>query len=239
MTKETTTALLRGKLYGAFSKFLHLFFSPAQIKERFELLYWQLMKWKDPQLGNQHYEAFYTTYFGLNKAFYAGKKIIDIGCGPRGSLEWANTAKERVGLDPLVSQYLKLGATKHQMTYCQANAEAIPYPDNHFDVVTSFNSLDHVDNLDKVIAEIIRVLTPNGLFLLISDIHDNPTICEPSAFGWDICQRFTPQLQVVEEKHFEGHQLYKSIRKGIPFNHKEETKRYGVLTAKFVKLAIR
>ena len=30
----------------------------------------------------------------------------DIGCGPRGSLEWATMAAERVGLDPPVNKYL-------------------------------------------------------------------------------------------------------------------------------------
>jgi ubiquinone/menaquinone biosynthesis C-methylase UbiE len=39
-------------------------------------------------------------------------------------------------------------------------AGQIPFPDAYFDVVCSLNSLDHVDDFDKVAAEIIRVLAP-------------------------------------------------------------------------------
>jgi len=46
-------------------------------------------------------------YFGLSKDFYKGKKILDIGCGPRGSLEWADMTLERVGLDPPGRKILK------------------------------------------------------------------------------------------------------------------------------------
>ena len=41
-------------------------------------------------LNNKHYEQFYTEIFDLDKNFYNDKIILDIGCGPRGSLEWIN-----------------------------------------------------------------------------------------------------------------------------------------------------
>ena len=40
--------------------------------------------------------------------------------------------------------------------------EAIPFPDEHFDVVYSSNVLEHVNEPPKVIGEIIRVLKPGG-----------------------------------------------------------------------------
>jgi len=54
---------------------------------------------------------------------------LDIGCGPRGSLEWADMTKERYGLDPLANEYLKLGADKHKMKYVASGAEKIPFED--------------------------------------------------------------------------------------------------------------
>src|SRR4029079_10710133 len=102
---------------------------------------------------------FYTSHFGLSASDYAGKRILDIGCGPRGSLEWADMTAERVGLDPLADEYLKLGAKNHKMSYVAAPSEKIPFPDGHFDVVCSFNSLDHVDDIPTTINKIIRVVT--------------------------------------------------------------------------------
>src|SRR5687767_10314946 len=57
--------------------------------------YRTIWRWKEKEaqesgrLLNTHYEPFYTTVFGLTHADYAGKAVLDIGCGPRGSLEWA------------------------------------------------------------------------------------------------------------------------------------------------------
>ena len=122
------------------------------------------------------------------------------------------------------------------MRYVQGGAEQIPFPDDYFDIISSFNSLDHVDDLTKSISEIKRVLKPGGKFLLISDIHSYPTICEPSAFQWDVVHRFSPEFRVIKELHFEGNLMYKSIREGVPFNHDNQEDRYGILTVSFEKI---
>lgn len=223
------------KWFDWLARTLYDWIGPKYLKESTELWYWRIEKWREGTLTNGYYVPFYTTHFQLDKSFYTDKKIMDIGCGPRGSLEWATNAAECVGLDPLANEYLKLGADKHRMQYVNAGSEAIPFEDNYFDVVTSFNSLDHVDDLDQSIAELTRVLKPNGLFLFIADIHDQPTVTEPSAFSWDVMEKFKQNFNILQENHYEGHQMYTSIRNGIVFDHSNPTKRYGVLTVKMEK----
>ncbi|MEY5042416.1 MAG: hypothetical protein RLZZ414_1980 [Bacteroidota bacterium] len=213
-------------------------FGVKKQKEFYEWLFWQIQKLKEGKLKNTHYEYFFTTYFGLTKEEYFGKNILDIGCGPRGSLEWASGANKRVGLDTLAKQYIKMEGKKHQMEYVEAGAENIPFDDGYFDFVSSFNSLDHVDDLQKSIAEIKRVVKSGGKFLLISDIHLHKTICEPSSFSWDIVEQFLPEFNLIKQNHYEGNLLYKSIRAGVPYNHQNPQERYGVLTALFVKNAL-
>ena len=128
--------------------------APVRIKRIRELYYWKSVKEDEKNLSSRHYLNFFTSNFDLDEDFYNNKKILDIGCGPRGSLEWADMALERVGLDCLADEYLKLGAINHKMTYVNAPAEEIPFEVNYFDVITSFNSLDHVDDIDKTIKEI-------------------------------------------------------------------------------------
>lgn len=217
------------------SKVLQAVLGKKRQKEFYEWLFWKLKKIREKQLTNHHYEYFFTSYFGFDHEFYKDKKVLDIGCGPRGSLEWANMTQERIGLDTLADRYVKMEGKNHQMTYRQGGSEAIPYPSNYFDIVSSFNSLDHVDDLNQSIAEIKRVLQVGGYFLLIADIHSYPTICEPSAFNWDIVNSFLPEFELVKEQHFEGNLMYKSIRAGVPFNHDNEEDRYGILTALFRK----
>lgn len=131
------------------------------------------------------------------------------------------------------------------MRYVASGAEQIPFPDAYFDVVCSFNSLDHVDDLNRVIGEIIRVLASNGLFLLLTDIHRQPTVLEPVACSWNVVEKFLPALEVVEERHFEYSvrsaegfgDIYQSLRQGVVYDHADPTDRYGILAAKFRKRA--
>jgi hypothetical protein len=74
---------------------------PVRHKERHEMEYWKSRVAAEGRLKNGHYLELYTSHFGLEPEFYRGKRILDIGCGPRGSLEWADMAAERIGLDPL------------------------------------------------------------------------------------------------------------------------------------------
>ncbi|TNE28900.1 MAG: class I SAM-dependent methyltransferase [Bacteroidetes bacterium] len=210
--------------------------SIESVKEFCELVYWKLAQRSDKQLRNDHYKEFYTSYFDLDESFYTGKAIMDIGCGPRGSLEWANMTTERIGLDPLAEKYLKMGASKHKMTYVKAYVEDIPFDDNHFDVICSFNSLDHVKNIEESCKEIKRVLKPGGLFLLVVDIHKYPTFTEPQCLNWSFLQDHFSDFHVLEEKHLENavkRRIYSNLR-----TNKELAKgstENGVLVAKIQK----
>lgn len=40
--------------------------------------------------------------------------------------------------------------------------EALPYPDDHFDCVTTYQTLEHVQDLGRVVSEMVRVTRPGG-----------------------------------------------------------------------------
>jgi SAM-dependent methyltransferase len=206
-------------------------------KEDAELRYWRERRSSEGTLSNRHYERFYTEHFGLDAGFYAGRRILDVGCGPRGSLEWASDASRRVGLDPLADAYRELGTDAHAMEYMAAACEAIPFPNAYFDVVCSFNSLDHVDDLDGSIAELTRVVAVGGLFLLLTDVNHAPTECEPMVFSWDVVDRFRPALRVLRVEHYERAErgMYQSIDAAVPYDHDDPMQRYGVLSASMVR----
>jgi ubiquinone/menaquinone biosynthesis C-methylase UbiE len=212
-------------------------------KNEAELAFWESRFGQQGRLSNDHYEYFYTTHFGLEKSFYRGKKILDIGCGPRGSLEWASGAGLRIGIDPLAEAYRRLGTHLHAMFYVSCNAEDLPFPDDSFDIVCSFNSLDHVDHLGKVIYEIGRVTAPRGFFLLLTDVHQQPNIMEPSVFSWEVVSQFQPAFELLEQRWIEytvfsqeGYgDMYQSLQQGVPYNPKDARVRDGILSARFRK----
>jgi SAM-dependent methyltransferase len=119
------------------------------------------------------------------------------------------------------------------MRYVKAPAETIPFPDNHFDVVSSFNSLDHVDDLDTAVREVCRVVKPGGLLLLLTDVNHEPTITEPITLTWDVVDRFTPPLHVLDVRRYEKDSsgMYASLVSGTPYDDADLRPRYGILSA--------
>jgi SAM-dependent methyltransferase len=180
----------RGAARRAFDAIYTRVKGPEALKEFHEYRYWRLRTETEGSLANSWYEYHYTDLFGISRAFYESKSILDVGCGPRGSLEWAQMASRRVGVDPLVKAYRRLGIDSHKMEYIDAYAEHVPFEDGSFDVVMSMNSLDHTNDPDSVIAEIVRVARPGGTILLLTVIDREPTVCEPHGFGLEVLERF-------------------------------------------------
>lgn len=156
--------------------------------------FWRRRKKAEGALGNAHFEFAFTSLFGLDRPDFTGKAVLDIGCGPRGSLEWAEDAIERVGLDPAADSFLEMGADQHAMRYLPAVAEDIPVYDGRFDIVSILNVLDRVDDPEQAIAEAQRVTKPGGMILLMSVInHDAPGKTALGArrrFGPELIERF-------------------------------------------------
>jgi len=97
------------------------------------------------------------------------KRALDIGCG--GGLlaeEVARLGCRVTGIDPSAASILVARNHAAEMglgiTYQVAHGEAIPYPAATFDIAYCCDVLEHVDDLDAVLAETARVLKPDGIY---------------------------------------------------------------------------
>ncbi|ARN74199.1 bifunctional demethylmenaquinone methyltransferase/2-methoxy-6-polyprenyl-1,4-benzoquinol methylase UbiE [Oceanicoccus sagamiensis] len=122
-----------------------------------------------------------------------GHQVLDIA-GGTGDLAAKFSkivgAEGRVVLADINDSMLKVGRDKltdlglvSNIEYAQANAEALPFPDNTFDCITIAFGLRNVTDKDKALRSMLRVLKPGGRLLvlefskpeneLLSKVYDN------------------------------------------------------------------
>lgn len=84
--------------------------------------------------------------------------------GPQGQVVLAdiNASMLKVGRDKLRN----LGIVGN-VDYVQANAEELPFPDDHFDLITIAFGLRNVTDKDKALRSMLRVLKPGGRLLVL------------------------------------------------------------------------
>ena len=115
------------------------------------------------QLGScSHREHYYAKLFGAYIEIYGHGQILDIGCGPNFMPSYLSSRMPQLlsGLEPLPY----IGNSEDRVL--QGFNELLPWEDNQFDTVVSGTSLDHVLSLELSLKEVIRVLKPNGKYLV-------------------------------------------------------------------------
>lgn len=100
----------------------------------------------------------------------AGKRILELGCG--GGLmaeEYARRGATVTGIDRSVPSLRVARSHASEsglpIRYTGSVAERLPFPDAAFDAVVSADVLEHVESVEQVIAEVARVLRPDGRFV--------------------------------------------------------------------------
>ena len=100
---------------------------------------------------------------------WAGKTVLDVGCGGGLTCEFlAQRGAQVCGIDLSVPSIEAARAHADSQSlaidYRPGRAEALPYPDARFDAVVCVDVLEHVSDLDLTVREICRVLKPGGWF---------------------------------------------------------------------------
>ncbi|MEJ2208786.1 MAG: class I SAM-dependent methyltransferase [Anaerolineae bacterium] len=99
----------------------------------------------------------------------AGQRLLDVSCGQGSVLKFGQEAGLVVaGLD-LSSAAVAVARqqTDGQGSLAVANAEQLPYGDDSFDYVTNIGSVEHYARPGQAVAEMARVLRPDGLALIL------------------------------------------------------------------------
>jgi ubiquinone/menaquinone biosynthesis C-methylase UbiE len=100
----------------------------------------------------------------------SGKIVLDIACGSGyGSKILAEAgAKKVVAIDksPEALQQARENYSHTNLLYKEGDAENISEADESFDLVVSFETIEHLPSTEKYLAEIARVASREGIFLV-------------------------------------------------------------------------
>ncbi len=97
------------------------------------------------------------------------KIVLDAACGcGYGSHFLAISGARKVIAVDIDRKALKL-AKNHfshpKVTYLQGDVTSLPFPDSYFEVITSFETIEHLSNPADYIQEIQRILKDDGIFI--------------------------------------------------------------------------
>ena len=149
--------------------------------------------------------------------------ILDIATGTGDlAIMMANTTASRiVGLD-LSEGMLSVGKEKvkamnldHKIEMMIGDSEKLPFEDNTFDAITVSFGVRNFETLEKGLGEILRVLKPNGIFVILES--SVPTKF-PFKQGYNIYTKtIVPLMGKLFSKDKQAYEYLQESMKNFPF----------------------
>ena len=148
--------------------------------------------------------------------------ILDIGCGGgktvnklaeiarKGKVYGVDFSDVSVKLSAKLNRYY---INLNKVSIQKASVSSLPFPDNFFDIITAIETYFFWPDLESDMKEVLRVLKPNGKFLIVSEVYKNSK-SEKSISKWSKISNTKDfmQFQTKEElKHTFINAGYKEV----------------------------
>lgn len=126
--------------------------------------------------------TYYSKYIRYIKKYSSDNKsmILDVGCGTGTVLQGLKNAGYKNGYGVDISKlFVKNARTKGLKNVFYYNGTRFPFKKNQFDIVASFNVLEHTDNPENFIKAQISILKSSGYIIVscpnfLSVLFSNP-----------------------------------------------------------------
>lgn len=152
------------------------------------------------QIAFEHLHRYYAV-----RSLARNLRVLDIACGEGyGSSILAATASSVVGAD-ISDEAVRHASSQYvrdNVRFVQASAADLPFANDSFDLVVSFETIEHHDQHEEMLAEIKRVLGPQGLLVISSPNKQHYTIDTGYENPFHVKELFKDEFLALVGKHF-------------------------------------
>ncbi|MBI2251642.1 MAG: class I SAM-dependent methyltransferase [Armatimonadetes bacterium] len=131
--------------------------------------YWHNLKKEEALIVKSDLSIIFRRNAIINKITHKEGMLLDLGCGIEFFLYKNLKNFKRIGLDLAMSSFYAMQAQElicGKGNFINADARALPFKNESFDVVISSNSFDHLTEPIVCLKEIYRILKPDGEFIV-------------------------------------------------------------------------
>lgn len=156
------------------------------------------------------YEHWHRYAFALDVV--RGKRVLDAACGEGyGSELMARSAAAVVGVDlseAAIAHARERYGARPNLEFVHGDATQLPFDDARFDVVVSFETLEHLREQERMIEGFARVLAADGLLIISSP--DKRTYSDAMGFQneFHVRELYREELIDLLSPHFRSIRLY-------------------------------
>jgi ubiquinone/menaquinone biosynthesis C-methylase UbiE len=146
------------------------------------LMLFDYLKYRDFYCGDDWNYWWMKEFEGYRKVPKSAERALEIGCGPYTNIRLISKKckiKEIYCSDPLINVYTSFKLTwlctqfsKNRIKISNDKCENLRFDDDCFDLVVCINVLDHVQDAEKCLKEMIRVSKSGGFIILGQDLSD-------------------------------------------------------------------
>lgn len=150
--------------------------------------------------------------YAFARRLAAGRRVLDAACGEGyGSAMLSAVATDVVGVDvddAAVQHARSRYAALPRLRYERADATELPFPDGSFDLVVSFETLEHLAAQERLLQGFARVLADDGVLVISSP--DKRTYSELAGFRneFHVRELYREELLDLLRPHFPAVRLY-------------------------------